>query len=166
MAKKRRHRVWWYPAMGADRENIERTNVIGDVTNDKHPILFDDKMVAYGYAVARRMDIKRDDAGNVITNDKGYAQLHDHGKIVLIGVKGKDIDWKKAVVLEKPDNMKGDAISVGYDITLNKQTLEQVFEESDEMYNRYVSSPLGQAGGLSNEQNADAAEDIQPATES
>jgi hypothetical protein len=148
MAKKLRHHTWWFPVFTKEVETIRKNKAIGSIESGELPILFNEKMVAYGYAVGRRMDVKRDDNGDVITNDKGYGQLQDHGKITLIGIKGDQIDWKRASVIDKPSNVKGIAIAASYNVPVNKQTLKTVFEESDEMYNRYATTPLAKAGGL------------------
>ena len=166
MAKKRRHRTWWFPAFESETKEIAKTQVIGDVDNDVYPLLFDSESLAYNYALGKRLDVKRDEDGNVITNEQGYAQLNDLGRVTVFGFKGKQLDWKRTQALERPASAKGDAIVVGYNIPLNKQTLDRVFEETEEMYENFKRSPLAQAGGLNYDTNADAAEDLQPTPES
>jgi hypothetical protein len=105
-------------------------------------------MVAYGYGCADRLEIKRDDNGNPVTNDSGYAQLQNEGKLTLVGIKGSELDWKKVIVLDKPAGMKGEAITSSVAIPVNKQTLKMILEETDQMYNRFANSPLAKAGGV------------------
>lgn len=165
--KKRRHRTWWFPVFSKEVIELQARQQIGDVEKDVYPVLFDDKMTAYGYAVGRRLDVKRDKDGNVILNKDGHAQLKQPGKITLIGIKGKAIDWKKVEILkEKPESVKGEAFAADYNIPINKQTLAQVFEESDEMYNQYAGTPLAQAGGIKKiESDTPTTEEVQPVPE-
>lgn len=169
MAKKRRHRTWWFPVFTKEIGEIQKHNELPLFNDGGSALLFDQKMVAYGFAVGKRLDVQRNEEGVVVTNDKGYAQLEDHGKITLIGIKGSTIDWKQvSVVDDKPESVKGEAIVVGYNIPVNKQTLDKVFEETDEMYNRYAGTPLAKAGGIEkiDEPSIDATKTLQLTTES
>jgi hypothetical protein len=169
MAKKRKKRIWWFPVFSEEAKRLRRLNKI-TVDDDNLPVLFDDMEVAYGFAVGKRLDVKRDDNGNVVTNEKGYGQLHDHGRITLIGIKGSAINWKNVSTIEKPFDLKGEAIAVGDDIGLNRQTLDRIFEEPEELFERFALSPLAQAGGIeydkedtgsvSEESSEDAAESV------
>lgn len=154
MAQKPRHRTWWYPVFEKENKEIQRRGYIGDEAADEFPILFDNQEDAYMMAMGNRLMPKRVN-GEVVLNDEGYAQLEDHGKITLIGVKGQVLDWKKVQKLVPPAGMKGSIIAVPYELSLHKQNLKQVLQETDEMYQRHINSPLGRAGGLKGGEPAD-----------
>lgn len=141
MAKKHRERVW-YTALfqkDADIAFLNRQLKEGTVFFDKEP-------VAYSYAVNQRLTPLRDENNEIIVNEEGYAQLPDLGKITVIGIKGHILNWKKVEKAPKDAlrniGINADSICVNHPISLNKQTLSVVLEESDEAYERFEKSPM------------------------
>lgn len=149
MAKKARHRVWWYPVFEAEKKTLENNGSIGPKNEDQDecPILFDNYSDAYALAASTRMPIKMEN-GERVVNDQGYAQLENLGRITLIGFRGKRMDWKQIKKLPPADGMKGEAIALVYQQSAKSYYVEQVLEETDEMYLNQINSPLARAGGI------------------
>lgn len=144
--KKPRHRIWWYPVFEAEEQELRRTMLLTE-TDGEWPILYDREDQAYALAYAHRLEPKRNEDGSIITNDQGYAQLTNHGRITLIGIRGSVIDWKKVKHI-KAEGLKGHAIVVQHPIPLNPQTYKKVLQESEQAYVKAISSPLARAGGI------------------
>lgn len=144
--KKPRHRIWWYPVFEAEEKQLRKTRLLTEF-NGEWPILFDSDVQAYSLACAHRLEPKRDENGNIITNENGYAQLDNHGRITMIGIRGSAINWKKVEHL-KIEGLKGHAIRLIYPLPLNPQTYKKILQETDEMYNKAISTPLARAGGI------------------
>lgn len=148
MAKKHRQRTWY---VGLFKEAAERA-----FRNRKLPegtVFFDKDNLAYGYAANARLVPMRDENNELVVDEKGYAQLPKLGKLTIIAIKGSNINWsaieKAPKELLKEAGINGDSIRLDYSIPLNKQTIQYVFEETDEMYERFANSALGRAGGMS-----------------
>ncbi|WP_422661820.1 hypothetical protein ACK8P5_26045 (plasmid) [Paenibacillus sp. EC2-1] len=155
--KKKRHRTWWYPAFQKELDKIRISGKIQKtttITNDggtatiSAPALYDRKDEAYAVATSKRFEAMRDVDGKVITNDEGYARLEDLGRITLIGIRGKAINWKTVSEVPPLDGMKGERIVVMDELSTHSTNIDKVFEETDEMYARYANSPIARAGGI------------------
>lgn len=145
MAKKHSKRIWY---IGLTKDEADLAFL-----NRRLPIgvrLFDQFSLAFGLASFKRLKPVRDKAGQLVLDEHGYAKLPEPGRITVIGVKGKSLDWKQIEKGEKLPSqtigIKGDYIEVDYQVALNKQTLDVVLEETDESYESYITSPLVQAG--------------------
>jgi len=163
--KKPRHRIWWYPVFEAEEKELREKRLLTQ-EDGEWPILYDREDQAYALAYAHRLEPKRNEDGSIITNEEGYAQLINHGRITLIGIRGSAIDWKKVKHI-KAEGLKGHAVMVQHPIHLNSQTYKKILQESDKAYHQAISTPLARAGGIepppqaeaSDEQNQDAVQD-------
>ena len=160
MAKKPRKREWYIALYDkdAERAKLHRRLPTG-------ALLFDDPSVAYGTANSQRMKPKRDENNEVVTDEEGYAQLEDHGKIVVIGINGKHLNWENIEHAPKKKNPGSpcDAIQVSETIPLNVKTVYTALEESEEAYKAYRTSPLARRGGLEYDATDSTGED-EPST--
>lgn len=149
MAKKLRKRTWWFPFFESEKKKIELRKIIGDTDAGEMPILFDDPNVAYGFMAAKRLEVYRDENDEVVLNNDGYAKLKNEGKIHVIAFDGKHLNWKNIEVMPGITiEDKHTAIVSFENIGVNQQTVKKVFEESDELFNRFANTPLAQAGGV------------------
>lgn len=147
MAKKHRQRTWYIALF---QEESDKAFLHRRLPNNA--VLFDSENIAYSYALNRRLTPIRDENDKLILDEKGYAQLPNLGKLTVVGVKGKALDWKQVEKAPKDAlrqmGFSADAIGVKYNVPLNKVTLESVMEETDEMYNKFANSALAKAGGV------------------
>lgn len=144
MAKKLRKRIWWLPFFESEKKKIELRKKV-----DANAILFDDPNAAFGYMAAKRLDVQRDEDGNIIMGKDGYAKLKNRGKIHLIAFEGKNLNWKEIGLNDGITNdSKHNAIIYHEELPINLQTVKKVFEESDQMFNMFANTPLAKAGGV------------------
>lgn len=163
MAKKKRTRVWWYPVFDEEYNELLKTKTIGQSEKKGYPVFFDTQNAAYAFALSKRLETKRNEAGDPIIDEAtGYAKLHNHGYIYLIGIKGNAFNWKQVDTLTLPPGIKGDAIVSYENIVTTKLTTHKVIKETEDAYKRHVASPLAQAGGVVFEPAADATKEVQP----
>lgn len=167
MAKKKRHRIWWYPLFAEEYKQFIKTRQLGEVheDGDEYAMLFDSQTTAYSMACANRFVVKREN-GEVIKDENGLAQIENHGRIYMIGVKGKTINWKKASALKVPDDVDGEVIALEEVVKLDRQNIYQIIEENDEAFEKYGKAPFKPQGGVVVDKGTIATEDVQPTTES
>lgn len=147
MAKKFRQRVWY---VGLFKKEADAAFLHRRLPEKM--IFFDKENLAYGFSMNERLKPMHDEAGDVIIDKQGYGQLPELGKLTVIGIKGSALNWdeveKAPTHWLRERGMSGDSILSQSIIPLNKQTIKIVFEESDEMFNRFANSPLAKAGGV------------------
>lgn len=165
MAKKHRNRIWYTGLFRDDAQVASDTRKLPEGT-----IFFDRENLAYGYAVNGRLKPTRDEQGELIVNEEGYAQLPDLGKLTIIAVKGEKLDWKQIEKAPKGTlaemGVHGDTIRSHYVMPLNKHTIHTVFEETDEMYDKFANSAMARAGGVEGgyAPTEDSVPEIEPGT--
>jgi hypothetical protein len=146
MAKKLRKRIWYLHLYDKEYNQALRTGMLEGT--EQHPILlFDTKEMAYAYAHAGRFEVKREN-GEVLLNEEGYAQLENKGRIRLIGLKPEYLSWKEMKQIPHQPGLKGTAMAVFYSLQLNRQTIREVVQETEEMYHQAINNPLAWAGGV------------------
>lgn len=147
MAKKHRLRTWYAAFFKKEADQIFLNRLLPD-----HLVMFDSEDMAYTYKMNQRLMPLKDENGEAIVDENGYAQLPDHGKITVVGIKGSKMDWKQIEKAPKEAlrqmDIQADAINVHYRIATNKQNLKVVLEETDDIYNRFANSPMAKAGGV------------------
>lgn len=152
--KKHRNRVWYTGLYKEDAKKVSDSRIIPEGA-----IFFDKEKLAYSFAMQKRLEPVRDAEGNLIVDDKGYAQLPDLGRLTVIGIKGEQMDWRRIEKAPKGAlreiGIQGDSIKALYPVQLNKLTLSTVLEETTEMYENFAKSPLAKAGGVPSGTTAD-----------
>ncbi len=132
--KKRSKRQWFIPVY---EEGLEL------VKQHKHfpmrAIAFDNFDNAYSYAASTRLTPVRDDNGDLVLDENGYAIIPELGKISVIEIDGKKIDWKKTEVVSVYLHLMGmpeqnDAVELLYTHGFNKHAIRSIREEPDNLY--------------------------------
>lgn len=142
MAKKRRHRIWWFALFPDQYKKLTEERVL-----PVPMVLFDKSEMAYSMGYADRFEPLMDADGNrVVVSD--YVQLKDNGKITVVGIHGSVINWKKNVTVERAPHGNMESIYLEQPIKLDAKAVYRILEETDEMYANHLQSPLARAGGL------------------
>ncbi len=147
MAKKKRHRIWWYPMFEMEAAAVKASRILKD-EGDGWPLLFDSREQAYAMAAAHRFEVQKDKDGAHVLVD-GRAQLINHGRITILGIKGAAIDWKKALAVPLKQPAKGEAISIRNPIQVHEWNYDAIFSEPEDVYKMIVNSNMAKAGGVS-----------------
>lgn len=142
MSKKRRHRIWWAALYEEEAKLAEKKKMLAEGTP-----LFDRKEVAYSVAAEKRLIVKRDENDQPILIDD-YAQLNNRGRITMIGIPGRIVDWNKKQMAQKNTYINTDVLVLSEDTNLIGVKEVQLFEETDAQYLRSYQSPLAKRGGL------------------
>lgn len=134
--KKRRLRNWFVPMFedGVNTITESRQFPLGLIAFDN----FDD---AYAYAAHLRLSPMYDDKGELILDDKGSAVLPDFGKINIVEISGKKIDWKRVHKISASFHIRGlkemrDVIEFGYQYPFTERSFVSIKEETDELYKK------------------------------
>lgn len=134
--KKRRLRSWFVPVF---------EDGITEVTKNKsfplYLLAFDNFDDAYAYGASVRLSPMTNEQGEVILNDKGHAVLPGLGKINIVEISGKDIDWKRVKVVSPTFHLRGlkeqrDVIEFQYLYPFVNNSIVSIKEESEEYYQR------------------------------
>lgn len=134
--KKRRLREWFIPMFEEGVETITQDGQfpVGAIAFDN----FDD---AYAYAAHIRLSPMRDDNDELIVDDKGVAVLPKLGKINIIELSGKKIDWKRVHKISASFHLRGlketrDVIEFGYAYPFARNSFSSIKEETEELYQK------------------------------
>ena len=134
--KKRRHRQWYIPVFEEGIKELQMTKKL-----PVHAIAFDNFTDAYSYAASLRLSPVRDENGELVLDEKGLAQLPNFGKINILEIDGKKLDWKRIESISNTFRLKGmapthDAIQINYEYPFHKNSIRTLKEESDEFFER------------------------------
>lgn len=134
--KKRRLRSWFVP--------VFETGITELTKDKKFPLgllAFDNFDDAYAYGASARLSPLVDEQGEVILNDKGMATLPELGKLNIVEISGKDINWKKVEKVSSSFHLRGlkeqrDVIEFQYQYPFLNNSIVSIKEETDDYYNR------------------------------
>lgn len=134
--KKRRLRSWFVPVFEEGIKELTKQK--------KFPlqlIAFDNFDDAYAYGAHIRLSPLVNEEGETILDEKGYAKLPQLGKINIVELSGKDIDWKKIRVVSPVFRLRGlkeqrDVIEFDYQYPFVNNSIVSIKEENDEYYKK------------------------------
>lgn len=132
--KKRNKRQWFVPVFQEGLDTLKKEGSFPIRT-----IAFDSFDNAYSYAASIRLTPIRDENGELVLDENGYAILPSHGKISIMEIDGKKIDWKRVDVISNHLHLMGmgeqrDGIELLYHYPFNKSSIRAIREEPDNFY--------------------------------
>ena len=134
--KKRNKRNWYIPVFEDGIKELQNSKQFPVGT-----LAFDDFNNAYSYAASLRLSPLRDEDGELVLDENGRAQLPPFGKVNIVEIEGRKIDWKNVEIISSLFHLKGmketrDAIEFQYNFPFHNNSVKTIKEESDEFYDR------------------------------